>query len=542
MEKWINPDDPSSYIFFEILLGVAFLGPNSKTGVLLMPRDLQIATYVNPTDLSIPDDSGEPTRIAHIEKVIDKTSGVKPADEQTDFTASAVTDVITYRGPNAEQSVLFFPTVVSNNKSPDDTKIDVTKYTDDGSGNMTVPPDNSDPDPYVIIPIDVSSPFLKIPQDANGNAKPVMMGPLWNMKNAAGSPCFVLTIERQDALCYEVWLSVNGTDLAHASNTYPAGWETNSFANDYVGTPFDQLAFDDANDPCVPGVDDPNYEFGSWDGSPIDDMNALDAPPEGLWRQALQNGGDDPPDAEPPKKTCLDKTYLVGPEANTRDWVFFPGTYDYSGERLYYKIGDFSGLPLKDQPAHWMLPGALDAALSSRPPSAEIFGTDGGFIGLASLVWTGPQGWLSAEDWVIDLVKLKKDMAASGTPLDLSTLAVHVKTTMLDNEANQYQGWATPTLDTTITLKAYGVSNSPDANGSPIENRTRLCYVTPGNGAPDGSPTVDAWGNTIAPLYLICQSTKTGLTVDPRWTQTQSGGMEAGLNFDFFLHKPAADS
>jgi hypothetical protein len=149
MERFTNKNDTDQYLDLEILDTVAFTSPNRKQGVLHMPSSK--ASWIVRDDANIGFGGGSGgSRFGHTEKVTDKNSKVAKEDEQDDFTGIVVTDAIAYENENGQRSVLVLPNVQEN---------DTTEYTtDDTTGNQDVPPDNTDPSPYV-----------KFPQGDDGN-------------------------------------------------------------------------------------------------------------------------------------------------------------------------------------------------------------------------------------------------------------------------------------------------------------------------------------------------------------------------------------
>lgn len=171
-EEFQNTADGASgqKLYVEILDKIAFISPNGKQGVLKFDVDGK-TKIIDTTGLGIESDEGTPTRQAHIEKV---TTNDTDTDDEKKYSAIAVMDKMAFETENGQQSVLV---------CSEDDEEDTTEYGADGA-----PPDNTDPNPYVAWPDNVSKPFLgKRPRSLQTfKERPPNQGILWNIVNMKG--------------------------------------------------------------------------------------------------------------------------------------------------------------------------------------------------------------------------------------------------------------------------------------------------------------------------------------------------------------------
>ena len=133
--------------------------------------DLGAGDIVDDTDNTLVSDQGNATRLIEVDEVLpDNASQPPPQSDGTNYMAVADMQQVCVT-INGSQSVFNFS---DGNRDITDT----TQYTTDSSGNPA-PPDNSDPDPYVVIPEDSSG-------LSTGNAL-VQQGPLWKIVNFSSS-------------------------------------------------------------------------------------------------------------------------------------------------------------------------------------------------------------------------------------------------------------------------------------------------------------------------------------------------------------------
>jgi len=165
MVRLTGETDATQFIDAEVLDAVVLSGPNGSEVALLMPQSKSSASIVDDTGsgLSVGANSFT-TRALHVVKVVDKET-----PDPTKFVLVERTDQIAFEGPNGNEFLLTAP-------NDDDAFIDdTTVYGSDAHGNP-VPPDNTDPNPYIVFPKGSKGPYL-------GKGVAVNQGLLWWIKN-----------------------------------------------------------------------------------------------------------------------------------------------------------------------------------------------------------------------------------------------------------------------------------------------------------------------------------------------------------------------
>lgn len=192
IEKIVSPADSTTSLYIEVLDIASFKSPNGNRGFLNFPSSDAGYTVDDRASVSIANTTsrdGHQTRRGHTIKVT-ADDNADPANEQSDFLAVLTTDAISLVSPNGERNIL--------NLDAYDV-IDRTQYTQDDNGK-NVPPDNTDPNPYVKFPDDSNSPWVQI-GDGSNPMGPIgcAMGPLWRIVNAKGNngPWWIYTKEYQ---------------------------------------------------------------------------------------------------------------------------------------------------------------------------------------------------------------------------------------------------------------------------------------------------------------------------------------------------------
>ena len=195
-----NPDDSTQYFDIEILDAFCVLGSNGDEELHeIKMSDLAgaLGTVIDTTGSGLGSDPADPSRISHVVKIVQTNQeqtdfdGVLCACDNTDdnkneandsltgqFTCIAKTDVVSYLGSNGQENLYEQPY--------NEDKIDATQWTTDSKGDKA-PPKNTDPNPYIVWPANVTI-------DNNGwlgkkgmDGSPLSQGPLWWIKRI-GTP------------------------------------------------------------------------------------------------------------------------------------------------------------------------------------------------------------------------------------------------------------------------------------------------------------------------------------------------------------------
>jgi hypothetical protein len=193
MVRVTNPDDASQFLDIEICDGVAFATTEGQQEVLLFPASNATARVVDgtPDSAGLENDPGiDATRLEHIVEIAATKDGTSTStDLATDpqgldtenmetppmVTLVQRTDAMAFKAPNGLEFVIAFDPKTKE----EDNEIDTTRYLPDPvTGDLTVPPENTDPNPYIIFPPDPKTkdksggPWL-------GTKLSVKPGPLW---------------------------------------------------------------------------------------------------------------------------------------------------------------------------------------------------------------------------------------------------------------------------------------------------------------------------------------------------------------------------
>jgi hypothetical protein len=170
----------SSGIDQEVLDGLVMKGPNGSELMLNMPKGKATAFVVDNTGnglgvaLSV-----HTTRAAHIQKIL---AVEETEDDQGNVTATTGpkfllvqrTDAIAFKGPNGQEFLMYIPSINEPQwPAANPNEVDTTRYTFDKAGKK-VPPDNADPNPYIVFPANGGDPFFHPTPPAAYN-----QGPLW---------------------------------------------------------------------------------------------------------------------------------------------------------------------------------------------------------------------------------------------------------------------------------------------------------------------------------------------------------------------------
>lgn len=170
MKRLTNKTNPNQFIDVEILDAVALKGPNGSEVALIMPQGTSKAMVLDATGSQLNVPAGpDTTRALHVIKLKSGDPKIPGSGDPKKFLLVERTDKIAFKGPNGHEFLLTAP------NDDDASANDTTNYSLDDDGNATVPPDNTDPNPYVVFPPDSQGPFL-------GADVPTNQGLLWWIK------------------------------------------------------------------------------------------------------------------------------------------------------------------------------------------------------------------------------------------------------------------------------------------------------------------------------------------------------------------------
>lgn len=179
MVRHQSATDSTQMLDIEVLDAISFVLPNKAEMSLMMPPPGIRETVVDNTGNGLTVDSSfDTTRSTHIQEIQQLTDGtVSDTDAPytgrladpipNKFLLNKKVDAISFTGPNKGEWLMFIPQSTIND-------IDTTRYVTDPETGKPIPPDNTDPDPYVRWPKDSKGPWLG--KDPSAVLNP---GPLW---------------------------------------------------------------------------------------------------------------------------------------------------------------------------------------------------------------------------------------------------------------------------------------------------------------------------------------------------------------------------
>ena len=183
LQRLTSSSDPSQMFDAEVLTAFAALGPNGvELGLALAPGSAG-ASIADATGNGLGANPGleATSRVLHVAGIYEQNDGTSTNTDSggsTDGGTGRVlltekTDAMACRGPNGGEFAIIAPASGAE-------VMDTTVYNADGN-----PPENGDPNFYVVWPADSSGPWL-------GSGVPGAPGPLWWIEKAAGSGYLVL--------------------------------------------------------------------------------------------------------------------------------------------------------------------------------------------------------------------------------------------------------------------------------------------------------------------------------------------------------------
>lgn len=200
IQRFTNPQDSSQFIDAEILTAVAYKGPNGQETLLHMPTSGIDAYVVDTTDNGLgtrpSKSSTRKLNVVEIDEITGNPNAGSVNSQQPGYpvlpgggtqTARKLlieqTWAVATKGPNGKEILLLTPL----HEGSWGTNIeDTTTYVPDPDNNFALgPPDNPDPNPYVVWPA-TGGPSNKGPNGAwLGVKTPLSQGPLWYIESVS---------------------------------------------------------------------------------------------------------------------------------------------------------------------------------------------------------------------------------------------------------------------------------------------------------------------------------------------------------------------
>jgi hypothetical protein len=200
MTRLVGVADPTQMIDVEVLDAIAFIGPNNEEFVLLMPqtgiKEAVVDNTGNNLAIGATDTTTRAVHIAELKELTDGTTFDTDSGLSNAPTAPATgrillakrVDAVAFTGPNQSEWLMLIPKSAAVN-------IDTTVYTTDSDGN-SVPPENTDPNPYIRWPQASAGPWVSGVGAPDAIADPdapiAAQGPLWWIGHPEASTIGVL--------------------------------------------------------------------------------------------------------------------------------------------------------------------------------------------------------------------------------------------------------------------------------------------------------------------------------------------------------------
>ena len=172
--------DPSQMLDAEVLTGFAARGPNGIELGLTLAQGSAGALIIDTTGNGLGVDPGmtATSRALHVAAIYEQSDGTSTNTDSGGSTAGGTgrflltekSDAVACRGPNGNEYAIVAPDSAAFVR-------DITAYTTDAAGNQ-VPPENADPNHYVVWPAESAGPWL-------GAGVPSAQGPLWWIEKAS---------------------------------------------------------------------------------------------------------------------------------------------------------------------------------------------------------------------------------------------------------------------------------------------------------------------------------------------------------------------